>query len=296
MPRVGVVSRLSGPVGGAVLAVVVAALAAGCPAREPAGEPAGQAAAPFPETLTAYVDQSRALRQTRTAFVRLVNDSEVELHVTRAEISSPRFGEVTWTGAETVVNEADLEFEVPRGTCGAGSDVRVRLTYRPAGGEERTSTTTATDRYGAMALFLERDCAEQTLTEAADLDVGTPRVVGEGRAAVYELPVRLRPTGERDDVTFAGFEDTVLFRNTAGSAAVGTVAVPLGPSDPAATATLRLVPTRCDPHALAEDKVGTLVGVRVLAPGLGEAASFHLPIGEDGRAELRAFFAQHCGL
>ena len=276
-----------------VLAVLTALLGGGCSGAEPARE---AEEAPFPGTLTAYVDQSRVLRQTRTAFVRLVNSSDAEVSVTRAEISSPRFGEVTWTGQETVVNEADLDFEVPRGTCGAGSDVRLRLTYRLAGGQERTSTTTATDRYGAIALFLERDCAQQTLTEAADLAVGTPRVVGEGRAAVYELPVRLRPTGGRDDVGFAGFEDTVLFRNTVGSAAVGTVAVPLGPTDPETTVTLRLVPTRCDPHALAEDKVGTLVGVRVTAPGLSDTASFHLPIGEEGRADLRGFFATHCGL
>ncbi len=103
---------------------------------------------------------------------------------------------------------------MPPGRCGDGSDAQVRLTYRLDDGAERISEATATDRYGALGLFLDRDCAQQVLDEAATLEIGEPRVVGAGRASVFELPVSLIPTGERDDVSFAGFEDTVLFRNT----------------------------------------------------------------------------------
>ena len=59
---------------------------------------------------------------------------------------------------------------------------------------------------------------------------------------------------------------------------------------------LRLVPTRCDPHALAEDKVGTLVGVHLAAADLPELASYYLPIGDERRALLRGFFTTHCAL
>jgi len=250
----------------------------------------------LPAGLTAYVDQSRLLRTSRNAFVRLVDDSDHTVTVTRAEIASPRFGTVTWTGEKSFPNETDLPFEVPPGRCGDGSDAHVRLTYRLDDGPERISEATATDRYGALGLFLDRDCAQQVLDEAATLEIGEPRVVGTGRASVFELPVTLSPTGERDDVSFAGFEDTVLFRNTDRSIAADTGRTfPLGPGDQPVELRLRLVPTRCDPHALAEDKVGTLIGVRTAAPELGSVASFFLPIGDERRAALRAFFSSHCG-
>lgn len=250
----------------------------------------------LPAGLTAYVDQSRLLRASRNAFVRLVDESDRTVTVTRAEITSPRFGSVTWTGEKSFPNQADLPFEVPPGRCGDGSDAQVRITYRLDDGTERVSEATATDRYGALGLFLDRDCARQVLDEAATLEIGEPRVVGVGRASVFELPVSLTPTGERDDVSFAGFEDTVLFRNTDRSIAADSGrTLPLGPDDPAVELRLRLVPTRCDPHALAEDKVGTLIGVRTAAPELSSVASFFLPIGDERRAALRAFFATHCG-
>lgn len=269
------------------LGTVTTALVTACADRD-------QAEGPLPDGLTAFVDQSRVQRQGRAFFVRLVNDTEHRITVTRAEVSSPRFAERTWTGEKSFVNEADLDLELPPGRCGTGSDATVRLTYRLDDGPERTSTTTASDRYGAVGLFLDRDCAAQTLGEAAELELGEPRVVGRGRGAVFELPVRFVPTGERADVAFGGFDDTVLFRQAAGAPRPGSVPVPM--SGAPTEVLLRLVPTRCDPHALAEDKVGTLVGVRVLAPDLPAGASFYLPLGEDGRAALRGFFAVHCGL
>ncbi|WP_127481146.1 hypothetical protein [Nocardioides pantholopis] len=280
-------------VAGALLGVSIATglTAAGC-ADEGAGTGPDQTA--LPDGLTAFVDQSRVQRQGRTVFVRLINDTGQRVTVTQAVVGSPRFPERTWTGEKSFVNEADLEFELPPGRCGRGSDATVRLTYRLDDGPERVSTTTARDRYGAIGLFLARDCAEATLAEAADVEVGEPSVTGRGRGAVFELPVRFVPTGERADVAFAGFEDTVLFRNAPRSPTAGGEPVPV--TGEPVRVVLRLVPARCDPHALAEDKVGTLVGVRVDAPELPPGSSYYLPLGEPDRSALRGFFAVHCGL
>jgi len=275
--------------------VVAVALAAGCGAvPHENDERHGAESVPLAEGLTAYVDQGRLWRITRTAYVRLVNEPERVVTVTRAVVRSDRFATVVWSGEESFQNEVDLEFEVPQGRCGDGSDAEVTLTYRIDDGPMVVSTTTATDRYGAIGLFLARDCAQEVLAEAADLTLGKARVVGEGLASVYVLPVTFTPTGDRDDVVFRGFEDTPLFRQARGSAAERAGArVPM--SGAPVTVQLRIEPARCDEHALAEDKVGTLFGVRVEAPELAHDAFFYLPIGDERRAAMHGFFGPHCG-
>ena len=108
-----------------LLLVVCAATACSGPAAGPGPEDA-----PFPSDLTAYLDQSRLQRQDRGVFIRLVQDSERKVTVTRAEVYSPRFDAVMWRGEELIDNEVDLEFDLPRARCGEGSDAEVRLTPR----------------------------------------------------------------------------------------------------------------------------------------------------------------------
>lgn len=103
------------------------------------------------------------------------------------------------------------------------------------------------------------------------------------------------PTGGRDDVTLLGFGDTVLFRLRGASFRYGEDE-PLRPGrvDRPVRLVLDLVPARCDPHALAEDKVGTLFPVHVRADGLGPDASYDLPLDDGTRAELRGFWSTYC--
>lgn len=253
------------------------------------------AAAPLPVGLTAYIDQGREQRESELIRVRLVNEAERFVTVTRAVVSSDRIDTVTWTGDKTFQNEADLVIEPPLGRCGTGSDADVELTYRIDDGPVQTSMTRATDRYHQIGLVLDRDCAERTLAEAAMVTIGEPRVVGTGIDSVFELPVTVTPTGGRDDVSLVGYADTVLFSQTTGSTSAETGS-PRPVSGPAFDAPLRLVPSRCDPHALAEDKVGTLIGVVVTAADVGPGAAYYLPISDATRSALRRFFSTHCGL
>jgi hypothetical protein len=253
-------------------------------------------AAPLPDELVAHFDQSRMQRVGREVFVRLVHEGEGTVTVTRAEIGSDRFPTVTWSGEKTFVNEADLEFDLPRAGCGRGSAADVRLTYRLDGGPEQVSVTRAADRYGAVGLLLDRDCAEETLAQAATLEVGEPQVVGEGRSSRFRLPVTLRATGERPEVRFEGFEGTVLFTVTEPRRLYPRARAVAMTTGTEYDVVLAVAPTRCDPHALAEDKVGTLFPMHVGAPVLSRHAAFYLPLSDETRADLRGFFGPHCGL
>jgi hypothetical protein len=251
---------------------------------------------PLPEGVVMHIDQSRVERKGREVFLRVENNTRRTITVEAFRLTSPRFDDVSWTGSEDIgaTYETDLEFDLPRGRCGTDIDAEVTLTYRIGDGELRTSTGTADDTYGSAALFADRDCAETTLTRAADMSVGAPEVTGVGRDSVLRLPVTMTPTGATDDVSFTGFGSTPLFRQHEDSP-VG-VDVPLGPDDPPAELVMSVVPARCDPHALAEDKVGTLFGVGVDAPGLEEDTTFFLPLTKVQRSAFLAFFRSNCGL
>lgn len=252
--------------------------------------------APLPDGVTMDVDQSRIQRKGREVFLRVRNDTKNAITIERFVLSSTRLDDVKWSGNEKIgaSYEADLEFIMPSGRCGSGFKASVRLTYRVGGGDLQESTGTAKDPYGNAALFMDRDCAQITLGEAASIEAGEPTITGTGRGSVLKLPVTLTPTGKREGVRFGGFESTVLFRQAPSSAS--DVDIPLGADDPPARVVMAVVPSRCDPHALAEDKVGRLFGMKVLADGLSEGASFYLPLKASQRVALFDFFRSHCGL
>ena len=249
---------------------------------------------PLPDGVSLLSDQSRLHRQDREIYVRIQNKSDKSIHVESFTLTSDRMPTVKWSGDEEIAagTEADLEYDMPEGKCGAGFTPTVRLTYRIGDSGHRISTTKADDRYGNISLALDRDCAESALAEAVDLDVGDPAVVGKDRTSVLNLPVTMTPTGKRDDIRFGGFGSTVLFNQAEGSPA--DVDIPLS-RDPVRL-TMKVTPARCDGHALADDKVGRLFDVSVLGDGIGENASFYLPLSKPQRVAFFDFYHSHCGL
>ncbi len=247
---------------------------------------------PLPDGVLLHLDQSRMERQGREVFLRIENPTADPLHVTRFVLRSERFEPVEWNGDETVAAgyDRDLEFELPPSRCGQELAAVVELTYRLGDGEQVTSPGTADDPHGAVTLSMDRDCARSTVEDAAVLDVGELEV----EDGVASLPVTLTPTDERDDVRFGGFEGTPLFRQAADSPV--DVDEPLTGEDGPLETAMRVVPARCDPHVLAEDKVGTLFGVVVRSDDLGAGASFHLPISDQARTDLYDYFRRACDL
>ncbi|MGA8987542.1 hypothetical protein [Aeromicrobium sp.] len=250
----------------------------------------------LPDGVVVHIDQSRVERKGRVLFLRVENNTRRDLTIRKYVLTSPRFATVRWSGMKQVgaTYEADLQFTMPLGRCGTDIAAMVRLTYRLGAGPAKESTARADDRYGNAADFADRDCARTTLEAAARIVVGEPRVSGAGRASVLQLPVTMTPSGHRDDVRFAGFGSTVLFRQAPDSPA--RVDVPLGPGDPPAALVMTVVPARCDPHALAEDKVGRLFPVKVVADGVGEQASYFLPLSRSQRKAFLDYFRERCGL
>ncbi|MDR7086892.1 hypothetical protein J2X11_001731 [Aeromicrobium panaciterrae] len=249
---------------------------------------------PMPDGVSLLSDQSRLHRKDREIYVRIQNTSDKNIHVESFTLTSERMSTVEWAGDEDIAagTEADLEYDMPKGRCGTGFTPTVRLTYRIGDSGPRISSVRADDRYGNISLALDRDCAENALKEAAKLTVGDPTVTGVGRESVLNLPVTMTPTGKRDDVRFGGFGSTVLFNQAEGSPA--DVDIPL--TNEPVELNMLVTPARCDGHALADDKVGRLFDVNVLGDGIGEGASFYLPLTTPQRVAFFDFYRSHCGL
>lgn len=270
-------------VGGAAL------LAALLPACSPDSQDA-----PLPDGVSALVDQGRMQRQDRGAFVRISNRSDRDLVVSDLVLTSSRSRAVVWTGTETVGAgyDTDVVVTLPRGRCGATTRYTVTLTYRVGGdgdgdGDgERRSTLPVEDRYGAVTRVLDGDCARATLERAARMDVGRP--VEDGGA--LRIPITLTPRDRASAVRLVGYRPTPLVRPTRGSAS--DVAI----GGPPVRADLVLEPARCDPHAIAEDKVGRLVPVEVSAPGLPDGTTFVLPLDRQRRTAILDYVRSACGL
>lgn len=250
---------------------------------------------PMPEGISVDIDQSRIKRSSRQVYLRVDNDAPHDITVVGFRLTSPRLTDVRWKGEEVVGAgyQSDLELTMPQGRCGRDLEAEAALTYRIDDGDLRRSTVRAADPYGNATELANRDCARLTLEEAANVVVGEPKIVGAGPDSVLTLPVSMTPTGRRNDVRFVGFGNTPLFRQAPGSP-VG-VDISLGADDPATSVTMRIVPARCDPHALAEDKVGRLFPVYVVADDVRAGDSYFLPLTSSQRKAFYSYFRVRCG-
>ncbi|AXT84977.1 hypothetical protein C6I20_07110 [Aeromicrobium sp. A1-2] len=253
----------------------------------------------LPDGVVVHIDQSRVERKGRIVFLRVENNTSRDFTIHQYVLSSPRFETVRWSGEEEVgaSYDADLEFTMPTGRCGTSIDATVRFTYRVAGGG-----ATGVDGADRRPIWQCRGPCGPRL-RALDPGGGRPdrrRRPGGLRQGQHVGAAAARhddtdgTKGRRDDVRFTGFGSTVLFRQAPGSAA--DVDVRLGPGDPPAGLVMTVVPARCDPHALAEDKVGRLFPVTVKADDVGAGASFFLPLNRSQQTAFFDYFRSRCGL
>lgn len=243
-----------------------------------------------PEGLSASIMQYRGKRLTRDIAVAFTNDARHAVELESMRLTSNRLSEpFTWDGAERVDAGYGTGIDVTpsQGTCPDGEDLATtaEVTYR-YDGQERRSRLAVTDPYDVLGSLVDGDCGQQSFAEAATVDVGTPMVEGD----TWSADVMLTPTGDRDDVVLLGFAPTLKF--AFGPRTPTDVEVPL---DQPQRLHLDVVMGRCDPHIVAEDKVGSRFGARVRTADV-EEAYFTLDLPDAVHASLDEFYAARCRL
>jgi len=280
---------------GAALVALVALAAAGCSAGTGA-EPGDTG---LPDGVEVEIVQLRADVSTRTAQVSVHNGSDETLVIGDVRVSDPRFAD---DATRDVARESrvapgvtvNVRVQLPEVACPAPDDAepRVTLAFTREDGTTGETTVPAADPLGFIAPLHERECRAQAVADAATIafERFTPSPAGEPA----RLDLAIEPTGA-GSLAIEGVQETNLI--SFGTATVdGAYPVGLDVSTGGSDRTvisLPIVPFRCDPHAVQEDKRGTIFDVRVVLDG--EPGEIEVFVGEDMRGKILSWVADWCG-
>lgn len=292
-----------------VAALVVAGVLTlgGCgpaaPSPFPSSPTPSASAAPIPADvlagLSVEVRQARSDWALRVVQLRVTNVGPGDVTVAQARLVTPDDEGVATSDRERPVRAGvDRDVSVALGTpvCAdatAGA-ARAELDLVDADGRRSTLVVQPGDPQGHLARIHGEDCAAAAVAQGATLsladDLGTQEVDGRFVGEV-DLQVAPVPGGPRVEVT--AVDGTVLLAPADGAAGW---AVDADTTDGATrTVPLRLVPTRCDAHAVAEDKRGTYFGVHARVDGV-EQPVFYVGADDSLRGALHDFVGTACGM
>lgn len=274
---------IAGLVAGAVLLI-----AAGCAASAPE----------LPSGVTADVLQRRTDIAEGMLAISVTNGSDAPFTLTKASYLAPRFAEpMTWDDGERTLapgRTLDLRITPTALACdtvdGPGTVV-VEFTG-PDGGTGSAELTPG-DPFDLFPRFTDEGCATQAVATIADVDLD--RVDADGLPGhPGEAVITVVPTGASGSFTLDGIRATPLIRMWDSGESVERLAlgVEVHGDDEPGEVRVPIVPVRCDPHALADDKVGANLPLEVTVDGTTIRV---VPvIADEFRAAIHAFVTGYC--
>lgn len=262
-----------------------------------------QAAAPVP--LTVSVFQLRSDYAIRGAQIEIVNKSTLNLQVTKATFSSTWFSKtVSSPSAPTQLlakSTTDFRVALADPLCSVTKPTpMVQIEYTRPDGSHGETTVVPTVPFDSLGLVHAQDCARVDFEKVARittasvlrLDSADPGAgASAGRRAAL-VDVTFTPTGAPGSVTLHTTEDTTLLAQREGT--LRTFGLTLSAASAPTMITLDYVPASCLEHRVAEDKVGTLIPMRVDA-GPYTNALFSVPVSPALKAALLDWVGVYCG-
>jgi len=289
---------------GVTTAVALALVLGGCAAGAP-GAASPTPATALPDGVTVSFVQLRSDVAARQAQVEIVNGTDDVLTIGSVRVADPRFDGPAVRVVErdsrvAAGSTVDIRVQLPAAACaGAGvdadADAEASVTFDySTGGESVEVTAPLPDPVGFVAPLHERECRAALLAEAADLAFTGFTPSPAGTPASLELTIR--PTGAAGAV-IRGIQTTNLltFGQGAGDTAdTHPLDLEVSAADTdAVVVSLPLVPLRCDPHAVQEDKRGTIFTIAVELDGAPGEIELAAP--EDLRGRILTWVAAWCG-
>lgn len=278
---------------------VVLALAACTPGTAPGNGPrAGEPSAMLPTGIDVEVVQLRADVAPRQAQVHVTNGSDTTVTIGEVRVEDPRFdGPATRavagrTSTIPAGRSVDIRVQLAGVACDAPTDAEPTVVLELIAGDTSSEVTaSASDPLGFIAPLHERECRSQRVTDAAALAFTGFTPSPPGAPAALEFTIT--PTGG-GDATIVGVQRTNLIDFDAPTVdGAYLIDVSLPSADGPFVVELPIVPFRCDPHAVQEDKRGTIFDVRVDLDG--EPGEIELFVGDELRGRILSWVAAWCG-
>jgi hypothetical protein len=255
----------------------------------------------LPEGVTVSVFQSRFDRGLHQIEIKVSNDTDAAITVTSATLDSTRFAEpAVWDRPQRVPSGAARDLRVQLGEPACSDEPardEVQLEFALDDGSSGTARLPIADTTPIDSVN-DEDCLGVEVSAIATLAAGDTVQWTAGAHQPAVLDITATPTGADGTLTIVESKATVLLGlvDESGNAVyehAEQIVVDAG-SGPAVVR-LRLVPARCDPHAVAEDKRGTFFPLEVQT-STGRSGQLYVPVSDAVRASLYDFFGDYCGL
>ncbi|MGX5695930.1 hypothetical protein ACWKWP_07005 [Agromyces soli] len=313
--------RLATPIAAVLVATSLASALGGCATAEPA----------LPDGVVASVKQGRLDIAARRLVVRLENGSDRALSISRLELDAPTLAEpiVRTEPFELAAGDAiDLRFDLPAAVCDESADdaatstatVSVAFTSGRADGAGGGSGSDAAagtaelpvaDPFETLPRIHDDECFAALVAERAELRLVEPlRVEGSGaeQRAVVEIAVEPHETDASGALVVERVLSSTLLSAEAGAATGADARDVVAAEDDGNWLVNREIaggeapfvielpvrPARCDAHAIADDKRGTIFRLEIRdgdREGLVELVS-----SPELKAALYAYYGERCGL
>ncbi|WP_157536944.1 hypothetical protein [Microbacterium sp. Root180] len=287
---------------GAWALLAVCAVGTGLTACAPPGDVAPP---PLPDGVSVEFVQLRSDVAARQAQVQVHNDTDETIEIGDVTVTDPRFADVatrpTAGRSSTIApgGTVDIRIQLPPMQCDTADgqmtvQLELDLPERAVRPEASIVEGPLRDPLDVVGPLHQRDCRAAEVADSAHVSFGGFDPSPPGEPATLTMSVA--PTG-RGAVTITGIQTTNLL--TFGEVADATVETyPIGyavrEGDAGMTEiALPIMPLRCDPHAVQEDKRGTIFDVEVEIDG--EPGEIELAASEDMRGEILTWVANWCG-
>ncbi|MBT1004109.1 hypothetical protein KIH31_16095 [Paenarthrobacter sp. DKR-5] len=247
-----------------LLLLVPAMLAAACTPAPPTA-PTTTAPGPAP-ALTAAVEQFRDTYTKRIIELQLTNTAASPLAVLAASLEADsNDGTMTWPpdpgGAEIPPGQTlSLPLALSASRCASTTTAATAQVRIRDGARQQTLLLPAADPHNVLDRNRSEDCVARAVAAVAAVAF-TDELTVSADGGSARLHLGIRPAGGDGSFTVTHIASTPLL-SPAGMWPVGWS---VAGSSPPRTLDLGIVPARCDAHALAEDKVGTVFRFTVRA-------------------------------
>lgn len=231
---------------------LVTAVAAGCTATP---EPTDSE----PSHVSAELLQYRRDQADRVVEVKLRNDSDKPIDVSRLQLLTPRFtGTAPVAPRFTLAPHDTTDVRVPLGDSACGDITAAAPVVRIWSSDDDTHVDLSASRSdGVLESIRAQECAAKAVAEAVPMRWDEWRRRREGANRVVAATLHVGPVAGGQSAHILSLEGTTLW-----SAAADALPVDLKAGE---TADLPVAfrPQRCDPHAVGESKRGYAFEVRV---------------------------------